>query len=177
MSQLGLFSVRVDERTLSDVERALLEAIDRAGSITLRDAGRIVYRLRGWTLLVATPRAWLHDAGRRPLERLRSLGLVRRAKRGAWVRSDLIGPGRSPGPHVARSGHGLNEPAGMASANTPCKSPLFASASADLEHVSGGTRAQDREEYERRRTASAVAGGEPARLRDSVQGDDGRVDA
>ena len=85
--QLRLCSVHVDERALDDVSRTVMEAIDRLGSITARQAGAIVYRFRGYDLLVAVPRPWLVDAGRRALRHLENAGLIRRAS-GSWARAE-----------------------------------------------------------------------------------------
>jgi ribosomal protein S18 acetylase RimI-like enzyme len=78
MSQLQLESVPVDERTLDDVARTVLEAIDKRGSVSVVQAGRIVYRFRGYECLLSVPTAWLVSAGRPVLERLARVGLVHR---------------------------------------------------------------------------------------------------
>lgn len=91
--QTRLFVAPVDERTLGDLERAVLDAIDHTGSVTVMQAGRITYRLRGWDTLILIRRGWIAAAGRRVLERLSRLGLVEVAARGRWQRSSpLIGP-------------------------------------------------------------------------------------
>lgn len=95
--QMQLCAVAVDERTLDDTRRTVLEAIDHLGTITAQQAGVIAYRLRGWHNLILVPGAWLTSSGRRVLDRLERDGLVRRARRGRWQRasssfSDLIGP-------------------------------------------------------------------------------------
>lgn len=80
-----LFVEAVDERTLADIERTVLEAIDCFGSITARQAGQISYRMRGWHSLLTVQREWLVSAGRRLLDRLEQRGLVRH-QRGQWKR-------------------------------------------------------------------------------------------
>ncbi len=84
-AQLQLLAVHVDERTLGDVPRTILEAIDLLGSITARQAGRIVYRFRGFDDLLAIPGPWLTSAGKPVLERLEREGLARH-RRGRWRR-------------------------------------------------------------------------------------------
>ncbi len=88
--QQELFAHPVDERRLGDTERTILEAIDRLGSLTAREAGAIAYRLRGWESLITVPRAWLTSAGARALDRLERQGLVRR-RRGHWTRHTIGG--------------------------------------------------------------------------------------
>lgn len=84
-AQLRLHPAPVDERTLDDVARTVLEAIDRFGSITARQAGRIVYRFRGFEDLLAIPGPWFTSAGKPVLKRLERIGLVRH-RRGRWIR-------------------------------------------------------------------------------------------
>ena len=83
--QLRLHPAPVDERALDDVARTVLEAIDKHGPITARQAGRIVYRFRGYESLLGVPDPWLTSAGRPILERLERIGLVR-YRRGRWTR-------------------------------------------------------------------------------------------
>ncbi len=93
--QLPLLEVLADERTLDDAARTVLEAIDRRGSLTAKQAGRVVYRLRGFRVTIGVPTLWVIAAGARVLGRLERHGLVERRK-GRWSRcSDLIGPERS----------------------------------------------------------------------------------
>lgn len=84
--QLQLCTAAVDERRLDDVSRTILEAIDHLGSITARQAGSIVYRFRGYELVVSVPGTWLAHAGRRVLARLEHGGHVRR-RRSRWLRA------------------------------------------------------------------------------------------
>lgn len=64
----------------------MLEAVDKHGSLSARQAGEIVYRLRRrYETLAFVPRPWLVSAGRPVLERLAELGLVRKT-RGRWAR-------------------------------------------------------------------------------------------
>jgi len=99
MSQQTLFSVPVDERRINDVGSTLLEAIDRAGPISANEAGRIVYRLRGYRHVSFVPRAWVTSAGGQALQKLEQAGLLRRTRGSRWTRSagsealcpDLIG--------------------------------------------------------------------------------------
>lgn len=85
-TQLRLHPAAVDERTLDDVARTVLEAIDKHGSLTARQAGEIVYRFRGYERLLSTPKPWFTSAGRPVLDRLERIGLVRR-RRGRWTRA------------------------------------------------------------------------------------------
>lgn len=85
--QEPLFTMPLDERHLDDPARTVLEAIDKLGPITARQAGTIVYRFRGFVLLTAVRRAWLNDAGRRVLGRLQAGGLVRPLPHGRWERA------------------------------------------------------------------------------------------
>lgn len=92
-----LFVAPVDVRALTDAQRVILEAIDARGPISGREAGEIVYRLRGYRNLGFVRLTWLTSAGLAALRRLERIGLVRRARRGRWIRvedscSDLIGP-------------------------------------------------------------------------------------
>jgi hypothetical protein len=88
VSQLELFALPVDVATLRDIDRTILEAIDKRGSITAREAGRIVYRFRGYALVISVPSAWLRSAAKRPLSRLVALGLVTRS-RNLWIRREV----------------------------------------------------------------------------------------
>ena len=73
-------------RDLTDAERTILEAIDTRGTVTVKDAGRIVYRLRGYTVAFAIPPERVLSEGRRVLKQLDRAGLVKR--RGCvWVRA------------------------------------------------------------------------------------------
>lgn len=83
--QLRLCDVRVDECALDDVSRTVLEAIDKTGSITARQAGEIAYRFRRFEILLTVPRPWLVDAGRRVIAKLERAGLVE-GRRGRWRR-------------------------------------------------------------------------------------------
>lgn len=71
-------------RDLSDAERTILEAIDATGSVTVRDAGRIVCRIGGYRTVLRRER--LFSAGNRVLRQLERGGLVCRT-RGGWVRA------------------------------------------------------------------------------------------
>jgi len=77
VNQPALFKLPPDERRLPDTQRTALEAIDKLGSIDVRTAGRIVYRLRGFETTIAVPQARLLSDGYRVLRRLQRLGLVR----------------------------------------------------------------------------------------------------
>lgn len=75
----------VDVRRLRDEDRSVLEAIDKLDAITLRHAGRIVYRIQN-------RRSPLYvdgyiSAGWRVIKRLRANGLVARRKNGHWGRA------------------------------------------------------------------------------------------
>lgn len=72
--------------TLPDSQRTALEAIDKLGSIDVRTAGRIVYRLRGHVTTVGIPRSRLLSDGYRVLRRLQALGFVKRASNDRWTR-------------------------------------------------------------------------------------------
>jgi hypothetical protein len=85
-AQLQLQAVPADERALDDVARTILEAIDKHGSLSVVQAGRIVYRFRGYESLLTVPMPWLVSAGRPVLERLARIGLVRR-RGGRWRRA------------------------------------------------------------------------------------------
>jgi len=85
-AQPRLYPAPVDERTLDDVARTVLEAIDKFGSITARQAGRIVYRFRGFEDLLAIPGPWFTSAGKPVLARLERVGVVRH-RRGRWSRT------------------------------------------------------------------------------------------
>lgn len=92
MTQDALFAVPVDERSLSDAERTILESIDQAGPISAHEAGTIVYRLRGYHSVFFVRRAWVTSAGARVLEKLEAAGLLRRTRHHRWKRRpDLIG--------------------------------------------------------------------------------------
>ena len=84
--QLRLHPAPADERALDDVARTVLEAIDKFGSITAREAGRIVYRFRRYELLLTVPEPWFASAGRPVLKRLERFGLVRH-RNGRWSRT------------------------------------------------------------------------------------------
>lgn len=84
-AQLALVEIPVDERHLDDVSRTVLEAIDKTGSLSARQAGEIVYRFRRYELTLSVPGPWLVSAGRPVLERLEELGLLRQ-KNGRWMR-------------------------------------------------------------------------------------------
>jgi len=92
--------------------------------------------------------------------------------------ADLIGPeALAEGPYVAPCAEPAEVGVVAHAAQSSCKTALFRSDQAVAEMLSRRFEAAGREEYERRRTASAVAGDEPARLRDAQRGDDGRVRA
>lgn len=86
MKQQVLFIIPPDERKLSDIERTILEAIDTVGPITAREAGRIVYRLRGHRFQLRIPREWITSAGKGALLRLERRGAVRRTRNNRWRR-------------------------------------------------------------------------------------------
>lgn len=75
-----------DARRLTDVERTILEAIDHAGPISAREAGRIVYRFRGHVIQLRIPREWLTSAGADVLRRLERRQIVRRTRGNRWRR-------------------------------------------------------------------------------------------
>lgn len=83
--QQALFSLPVEERHLADDVRTILEAIDRRGDVSVREAGMIVYRIRGWRI----PRDshWLTHAGHRALAVLRQHELVKPTQNGRWTRT------------------------------------------------------------------------------------------
>lgn len=82
--QQQLFAIPVDVRRLRDEDRSVLEAIDKLGAITLRHAGRIVYRLQNRR---SPPYVDGYiSAGWRVIKRLRAHGLVSRKKNGQWGR-------------------------------------------------------------------------------------------
>jgi hypothetical protein len=85
-AQEKLFVLPTDERSLADAPRTLLEAIDKRGGLTVRDAGKIVYQLRGFKAPALVRSDWLISAGYRTLRQLRDRGLVRR-RQNLWVRS------------------------------------------------------------------------------------------
>lgn len=73
---------------LTDAERTVLEALDANGTLTAREAGRIVYRLRGYARrLLLVEKAWLSSAGVHVLRRLESADLVQRTSRNQWCRA------------------------------------------------------------------------------------------
>lgn len=87
----------MDVRALTDAQRTILESIDANGPISAREAGQIVYRLRGYRNVGFVRRPWLTSAGLVALRRLEHSGLVRRTRGSRWTRveggcSDLIGP-------------------------------------------------------------------------------------
>lgn len=84
--QQPLFVAPADERLIDDPSRTILEAIDTRGPITAREAGEIVYRMRGYRSLMLVPRPWLTNAGGRALRRLAERQLVRRTKGNRWTR-------------------------------------------------------------------------------------------
>lgn len=91
-----LFEVPVDERCLGDADRTILESIDSRGPISANEAGRIVYRLRGYRNVRFVRRVWVTSAGAAVLRKLERNGLVRRSRGSRWIRaerlcSDLIG--------------------------------------------------------------------------------------
>jgi hypothetical protein len=86
VKQQPLFVLAPDERLLPDSQRTALEAIDKLGSIDVRTAGRIVYRLRGYVTTVGIPHARLLSDGYRILLRLQKLGFVRRLHDDRWTR-------------------------------------------------------------------------------------------
>jgi hypothetical protein len=65
----------VDESKLGPNQRAVLERIDRFGDVGTREAGRIVYRRRGWNP-DRIDKEWLARTGLSVLVSLRSRGLV-----------------------------------------------------------------------------------------------------
>ncbi len=84
--QLQLQAVPADERALDDVARTILDDAQRAVLVDRLQAGRIVYRFRGYESLLTVPMPWLVSAGRPVLERLARIGLVRR-RGGRWWRA------------------------------------------------------------------------------------------
>jgi hypothetical protein len=118
MSQLVLFEpprAVVDEASVGRNQLTVLAWIDRFGYTYVREAGRLVYRNRGYDPdRVSADR--LTEAGIGVLASLRRRGLVARGRGGRWARkltvarpvaSDLIGPSRSEGPILS-------------TLNTPC---------------------------------------------------------
>jgi ribosomal protein S19E (S16A) len=83
--QLPLFTTPTDVRRLTDLERTVLEAIEKIGPLTAREAGRIAFRLRGRAPAVID-RSRMGSAGRRVLEQLERHGWVRPTGRGRWRR-------------------------------------------------------------------------------------------
>lgn len=82
-AQLPLFTQPTDVRRLTDLERTVLEAIEKRGALSALDAGKIAYRLRGRAPQLGD-RAWLRSAGRRVLRQLERHGWVRRTARSRW---------------------------------------------------------------------------------------------
>lgn len=74
-------------RELTDAERTVLEALDAKGTLTTREVGRIVYRLRGYARMLLVEKTWLASAGRHVLRRLESAELVRQVARDRWCRA------------------------------------------------------------------------------------------
>lgn len=71
---------------LRDDDRTVLEAIEKLGSLTAREAGRIVYQMQGRRPALGADRlVWMISAGRRALRRLERDGLVMR-RRARWTR-------------------------------------------------------------------------------------------
>jgi hypothetical protein len=87
--QEPLFHVDVDPRHLRDDDRTVLEAIDKLGAITLRDAGRIVYRIANRRLPVDRATGF-RSAGWKTIKRLRALGLVAKRHDGRWTKPHLL---------------------------------------------------------------------------------------
>jgi hypothetical protein len=85
--QTPLFLAPVDIQFLDDEARTVLEAIDRRGPLTAREAGEIVYRLRGYRTLIFLPKPWLTSTGGRTLRGLERSHLVRRTVGNRWRRS------------------------------------------------------------------------------------------
>jgi hypothetical protein len=77
-------------RELSDAERTVLEALEKKWSLTAREAGRIVYRLRGYARMLLVEKAWLGSAGSHVLRRLESAELVRRTASNRWCRAPKV---------------------------------------------------------------------------------------
>lgn len=170
--QAALVFCPVDERRLGDVERTVLEAIDVAGYVTVLQAGRISYRLRGWTCLVAVPRRWQASAGLRALGKLESLGVVQRGACGRWRRAaagspDLIAPATSvAGAYVARCGNRDRGSFGNTLQKTAPNRRFFASAPATRRTLSVGQKRRIGKARGGVGRHCAVAGHEPARLRE-----------
>lgn len=176
--QSRLFLAPADERTLSDLERAVMDAIDRRGSVTLMQAGRISYRMRGWETLIAVRRAWVASAGRRVLERLVRRDLVEAAGRGRWKRSsDLRGPERSEGPCLSTLTTRGKEANPDTTATTPANRRFFANPPAAEQSLGAGPVSRIRKATGCIGRHRAVARASGPRLRDAQRGDDGRVRA
>lgn len=84
--QQQLFVMPESERKLGDAARTVLEVIDKKGQITVTEAGRIVFRLRGYRTCLAVPKDWLISAGVKVLRQLQRRGFVKRTRANRWVR-------------------------------------------------------------------------------------------
>lgn len=170
-----LFPAPVDERTLSDAARTVLEAIDASGPISANEAGRIAFRLRGYRYVAFARRAWVTSAGASVLNRLEQAGLVRRTRGSRWTRvdlgkprSDLIGlyvvqtsSSTATTPKASELGaQGLPPHAHDTSANRhfSCLPGPVTSAAPDADRVSAAPRGT--ESYAERRTEPLLGHGE-----------------
>lgn len=88
MTQLPLFTTPTDVRRLSDLERTVLEAVEKVGPLTAREAGRIAFRMRGRDPRVSD-RAWMASAGGRVLRQLERHGWLRRTPSNRWARKQV----------------------------------------------------------------------------------------
>jgi hypothetical protein len=87
MSQLALFKLAAQPKPvrLGPNQQAVLNRLERYGTVRVREAGRIVYRNRGHHDPGRVPADWLETAGLRVLISLRRKGLARSRHDGCWT--------------------------------------------------------------------------------------------